>query len=659
MRKRCIAVTLVLLAAAGETRALTVSQLMSVANITDLHMRPDGTEVAYAVATLDSSGRAWNADVWRVDVGSGKARRVTDGPAWDDSPRWSPDGSGRLAYLSDAGGKNQVFLAGDEAAARPLTAAANGVAVFEWSPDGRRIAYLSPGGESEASRLRRENGADVRIEDEATPPATVHVVVVDTGQDRARDVPGAVDVTTLDWSPDGARLAITVQSLPATIGFFYGSDIAVLDVESGVVTPVVTRDGMDYNPRWSPDGRSLAFLSHDGVKDWIGCCYLCVVPADGSGKARNISPGFNERDYGAEYQWAADSKHVYLVAPAGVTRHLYAIDVANADTRRVSGGVAVFGRFSFSSDGSSAAFLRTTTSEPAEVFVSALEPFQPRALTTLNASVAGAVSADHEVVRWKSFDGTTVEGILVAPRKRTGALPLVTVIHGGPSTPCMAAFSVQAGVPGWPQGEFVAHTMVARGYAVFFPNFRGTTGYGREFLRANVGDWGGGDFKDVMTGIDMLVERGVADPGRLAIVGWSYGGTLTSFAIGQTPRFRAAVVGAGVTDHLSQYGTTDIPPLIETYMGGTPWKVPDTYRRCSSMTFASQVSTPTLLCYGEHDARVPPSQGREFYRILRARGVPAELVIYPRSGHFIFEPALEADFQQRMLDWLDRWLRAE
>ena len=159
-----------------------------------------------------------------------------------------------------------------------------------------------------------------------------------------------------------------------------------------------------------------------------------------------------------------------------------------------------------------------------------------------------------------------------------------------------------------------------------------------------------------MTGIDMLVERGVADPKRLAIAGWSYGGTLASYAITQTPRFAAALVGAGVTDHVSQYGTTDIPPMIEAYMGGAPWEVPDTYRKCSSVTHAARVTTPTLLCYGENDARVPPSQGREFYRILKGRNVSAELVIYPRSGHFIFEPALQTDFQRRMLGWLDRWI---
>jgi dipeptidyl aminopeptidase/acylaminoacyl peptidase len=459
----------------------------------------------------------------------------------------------------------------------------------------------------------------------------------------------------------GTRLAVTLQSLPGTIGFFYGSDIALIDVPSGAVTMRVERPGMDFNPKWSPDGRSLAFLSHDGVKDWIGCCYVCVVPVDGSAPPRNVSAAFDERDYGAEYHWSADSGTIYLVAPRGVTRQLFAIDLTTDGFKRVTDGTAVFGNFSFTPDGSTTAFLRSTLTEPAEVFVSPLKPFAPVAVTHFNQAVVASAQCRVEIVHWKSFDGLDMEGILALPNKRRAreALPLVTVIHGGPSTPCMASFSVQAGVPGWPQGEFVAPVLTGAGYAVFFPNFRGTGGYGREFLRANVGDWGGGDFKDVMTGIEMLVEREVANPRQLAIVGWSYGGTLASYAITQTPRFSAAVVGAGVTDHQSQYGTTDIPPLIETYMGGTPWRVPDTYRQSSSVTHAAAVVTPTLLCYGENDARVPPAQGREFYRILKSKNQPAELVIYPRTGHFIFEPALEDDFQTRVLGWLAQWIGSE
>jgi dipeptidyl aminopeptidase/acylaminoacyl peptidase len=388
---------------------------------------------------------------------------------------------------------------------------------------------------------------------------------------------------------------------------------------------------------------------------------VCVAPADGSEAPRNVSREFEERDYNAEYHWSADSKQVYLVAPRGVTRHLYAIDLTTLRSSRVTDGTAVYGTFSFTKDGSRAAFMRTTLDEPGEVHVSAMHPFHPEAVTRINAGVAGMTLGKSEVVRWKSFDGMEIEGILVTPVSRgtREALPLVVAIHGGPSTPMMASFSPQNGPATWPQGDFSPHLYIEQGYAVLLPNFRGSGGYGREFLRANVGDWGGGDFKDVMTGIDMLVERGIANPKHLAIVGWSYGGTLTSYAITQTPRFSAAVVGAGVTDHVSQYGTTDIPPMIEAYMGGTPWKAAETYRRCSSVTHAANVITPTLLCYGENDTRVPPSQGREFYRILKRKDTPAELVIYPRSGHFIFEPALEADFQTRTLAWLARWIQNE
>ncbi len=655
--KKLIAAGLLLFLPAPGVHATTIDEVMAVSNILDAHIHPAGKAVAWSVAAIDSSGRAWNADVWITLLDGMDARRVTSEAAWDDLPRWSPDGSMRLAFVSDSTGANQIFLVDlPDGRPRMLTEAANGVTAYAWSPDGRHIAYISPGGESEAMRARREAGTDVHIEDEPAPRARIHVVEIESGTDR--ELPElAGDVTTLDWSPDGSRIAITLQKLPGVVGLFFGTDVFVVDVTSGEATSIVEREGMDVNPRWSPDGRWLAFLSHDGVKDWIGCCYVCVVPADG-GKPRNISREFEDRDYDAEYHWSADSKRIYLVAPRGVTRHLYEIDPGTLKSKRVTDGTAVFGKFSFTRDGKRCAFMRTDSDHPGEVFTASMRSFRPEPVTRLNETIGQSKLARSEIVRWKSFDGLEIEGILFLPAAHEPGtrLPLVVNVHGGPSAPMLASFAPQNGPVTWPQAELIPHVLTELGYAVFLPNFRGSGGYGRAFLRANIGDWGGGDYRDVMTGVDMLVERGIVDPERLAIAGWSYGGTLASFIITQTPRFKAAMVGAGVTDQLSQYGTTDIPPLVETYMGGAPWQVPETYRRCSSVTHAHQVTTPTLLCYGENDARVPPSQGREFYRILRRNEVPAELVIYPRSGHFVFEPALAADLHRRTVAWVQRWL---
>ena len=257
-----------------------------------------------------------------------------------------------------------------------------------------------------------------------------------------------------------------------------------------------------------------------------------------------------------------------------------------------------------------------------------------------------------EVVQWKSTDGKTIEGLLTYPVSyRAGTrVPLLVIVHGGPTGVFVRSFT---GVP----SPYLVAGFASRGYAVLRCNVRGSSGYGRDFRYANKADWGGGDYRDIMSGVDALIAKGMADPDRMGVMGWSYGGYMTSWIITQTKRFKAASVGAGVTNLMSFTGTADIPSFIPDYFGGDYWDVFDRWRSHSAMFNVKGVSTPTLIQHGDADLRVPISQGYEFYNALKRQNVPVKMVVYPRQPHGIQEPKMMLDAMQRNLDWFDHWIQ--
>jgi dipeptidyl aminopeptidase/acylaminoacyl peptidase len=257
-----------------------------------------------------------------------------------------------------------------------------------------------------------------------------------------------------------------------------------------------------------------------------------------------------------------------------------------------------------------------------------------------------------EVVTWSAPDGRTIEGLLTYPVAYAAGsrVPLLVVVHGGPAGVFQRSFT---GTP----GPYLVAAFAGRGYAVLRANVRGSSGYGREFRYANYRDWGGGDYRDIISGVDTLVGRGIADRDRLGIMGWSYGGFMTSWVITQTKRFRAASVGAGVTNLMSFTGTADIPSFLPDYFGGEPWDKPDAYRAHSAMFQVKGVSTPTLIQHGEKDERVPIAQGYELYNALKRQGCTVKMVVYPRTPHGPQEPKLLQDIMVRNLQWMDQYVR--
>jgi dipeptidyl aminopeptidase/acylaminoacyl peptidase len=306
--------------------------------------------------------------------------------------------------------------------------------------------------------------------------------------------------------------------------------------------------------------------------------------------------------------------------------------------------------FSLSADGRLLSFIHHDGKTPPDVYLTDARKFAPRKLTTLHTYLDSFQLAYPEIIRWKGRDGMVIEGLLFKPlHYKTGQrVPLITVVHGGP-----AGYYLNAFYSGY---VYPYQVFAAKGYAVLLPNPRGSGNYGYAFRKANFKDWGGEDYWDIMRGVDSVIVMGVAHPDSLAIMGWSYGGYMTSWIITQTDRFKAASVGAGVTNLYSFTGQTDIPEFMKSYWGVWPWDDPQLYQGRSAVYHIQNMKTPTLIQHGEADARVPIAQGRELYIGLKKMGVPVKFVIYPRQPHGIREPRLLMDAMRRNLEWVERWL---
>lgn len=648
-------------------RPFTVDDVLGVRQVADAQISPDGKWVAYVVTTADLKEDAFDSDIWVVPAVGGTPTRLTTSKKSDTQPRWSPDGR-RLAFISARGEKPQLFVispSGGEA--EQVTESRTGVTSFQWSPDGQRIAFVAQRDLTADEERRQKEKDDAIVVDKDFKLSRIWAVDVATHR-VTEVVSGDYQASDPQWSPDGRRLAFVTNPTPkADDGNL--SDVWVVDVTLGSVAGdtgaasgnaarststaararrLVENDGPDNAPRWSPDGRRIALLTRQGKESELGMQQLAVVPAEG-GVPRVLAPSF---DYavGAP-SWSPDGRTLFFAAPVRTGAQLFAADVAAGTVRQLSDVKAMMGAATVSRDGQVAAFTLSDLQQPNDVHVASLRGvWKPLKLTDHNPQVRSLALGRGEVVRWKSKDGLEVEGVVIYPVGYTPGrrYPTVAFIHGGPSGVWTQGFPSS-----W--GNF-AHVWASNGWVSFFPNPRGSSAYGEKFLLANVRGWGKGDYEDIQTGLDTLVARGIADPDKLAQSGWSYGGYMTAWTITQTTRFKAAMVGAGLTNMFSMYSTNDLQRILDGYFGGEPWNDEAAYRRASAMTFIKQAKTPTLIQHGQADSRVPIGQAQELYMGLRKNGVPVELVFYPREPHGLQEPRHQLDKMRREYDWFARYV---
>jgi dipeptidyl aminopeptidase/acylaminoacyl peptidase len=621
--------------AAGADKTLTPETAIIRWSISDLRLSPDNRRLAMVV-TEPVKGTDQRRTIWIYDIAGRKLAPFTTSAKSDSRPRWSPDGA-TLAFLSNRGGTNQIYLIpsfGGEA--RALSDGPGTVGSFEWSPDGRSIAFEWTPGKTPEEEKKEKDRDDARVVDKDEKNPRLQIMEVDSKAVRTR-LEGAWRVSEYVWTPDSLALIVSATDNPRRD--VLSNRIFKVGAAEGPAVLIASPAEPFGGVKLSPDGKTLAYIGTRG--DGPDPHDLTILPA-GGGPAVDLTSRSLDRPIQG-YEWD-EAGRFYVLAETGFGNTFYAVGPDGKAEKSGLSPACLAG--SFAKGPGVFAYVAGDAVHLPELWVAAAGGKADK-VSSFNKEWDGISLAAPEIIRYPSFDKREIEAALLRPpTSPAGAkLPLIVLVHGGPT----GAWTNR--VDTW--GQLLA----ARGFAVLYPNVRGSTGYGREFMISNRYDWGGGDFKDVLAGVDWLIQRGIADPNRVGIGGWSYGGYMAAWAVTQTTRFKASVSGAPMTDLAMEYGTeaAGINPG-DTWALGTPYENLPFFIERSPVTHLRKARTPTLLLCGEEDATDPVGQCYQFHRGLKRYGVEAELVVYPREGHGLREEKHQIDLLNRIVAWFDKYL---
>ena len=647
-------------AAAAETP--TLEQSLSNKSVGNAEISPDGRYVAYLVTQADWDENEFVSQVWVAITATGETYQLTSGKKSSTSPQWSAD-SRHLGFISERDGKRQIYVispTGGEAI--QVTGEENGIAGFAWRPSSSNelaLAYTSTGPDPKPLKDRKEKYGDFQVIDSDYRMLTLWLLKLPP------DIPSNLkklkaqaltsgdqfSVSGFSWSPDGARLAFSATRYP-DLGSQDTAQIYVLDAADLHVRKLLESGGPNTNPKWSPDGKNIAYITSNGRPDFFFANSLVAtvpsyaVPSDGRAP-QMLTSGFDEDP--SLIDWGPDG--IYFSARQRTNAHIFRIDTASHAITRVTGPDAFYApEASFTRDHKTFAAVGASPNQFANVLTSSTTDFTPKYLTDINGQWKEFHLGTREVVQWKSADGTTIEGILIKPTNYDPSrkYPLMVVIHGGPTgvdTPYLTA-----------DRYYPVERFLAKGALILRPNYRGSAGYGASFRALNVRNLGIGDYQDVISGVDSLIAKGMVDKSRVASMGWSEGGYISAFATTYSDRFKAISVGAGISDWTTYYVNTDIHPFTRQYLKATPWDDPEIYRKTSPITYVNKAKTPTLIQQGDQDKRVPPPNSYELYQALKDRNVPVKLIFYKGFGHPINKPKQQLAVMQHNYDWFSKYI---
>ncbi|WP_419165227.1 prolyl oligopeptidase family serine peptidase [Candidatus Palauibacter sp.] len=644
---------------AQDARPMTVEDVLELKSLSQLSMSPDGRWVAYVVTGRDMEEDRQETDVWVVPAtgGPADARQLTFRPGSDDSPVWHPSGDW-LAFSSDREGERQVYgIRPDGGEAWQVTSHETSVGGFRFAPDGRRLGFTASPPPTEADRELEELRGRPMVWDSVYTDQWSQLYVAELEDDVAGEAvrwsPDGLHVQALVWSPDSRALAFGARSSPVLRTNYHGATY----VQSGPETEarsVTSMEGGENPVAWDDEAGLIVSGSGHLLGTFNRQLWRVPFAEDGTAlEAVSLTAGL---DANANLVHV-DGSRLIVAAARRTGATLYRIDLEDGAAAGapldLTDGRHYYTGASTSDDGSVLAFTAEDGAAPPDIFVTGSADFRPERLTDVNPRVADLALGEQRVERWSSrAGGEEIEGVLILPvgYEEGDRVPLVLVIHGGPSGISSDRFNGT-------RGAYPVQVYAGMGLAVLQPNYRGSSGYGERFRGLNRGDISGRDWIDIDSGVDAMIERGIADPDRLAVSGWSFGGHHTYWGITQTDRFKAASAGAGANDLISMYSQTDIPEFYHTYLGPKPWEDWELYEERSAYRHVENVSTPLLIQVGEKDERVPAEQSIQFFEAVRAIGkAPTELVLYPDQPHGVRSPRLQRDLMSRNVVWLERWV---
>jgi dipeptidyl aminopeptidase/acylaminoacyl peptidase len=652
---------------ADEPRSLALDDMHLLRAVTDPQISPDGAWVAYVVGTHDLPRDKRTTDIWMTSWDGDRTVRLTNTPEPEHGPRWSPDAK-YLSFLSGRGNENeieQLWLmnrAGGEA--EKTTDFKGGVVDHVWSPDGKRLVLVVQDPDPNAMDAK-EKDKDKKTQkpividrfyfkEDKTGYLTgrrQHLYLFDLAKRTAECLtPGTRNEWLPAWSPDGATIAYVTKA-GADFDRHDNYDIWLIEAKAGAAPRQLTRyEGADARPAWesrpawSPDGKQIAYVRGGEPKMiYYAIHQLAVVPVAG-GPERLLAPTLDRNT--TRPRWSADGKSIYFLLEDDQNINLSKIASNGGPIERVLAGRRETSNFDLGA-GDKIAVVDSTPDRPAEILAFA---GKARPLSKQNDELFGKLKlGEVEEIRFSSADGTEIHGFVVKPPDYEPGkkYPTILCIHGGP----VGQFS----------NEFMFdwQLFAARGYVVVAANPRGSSGRGHTFSKAIYADWGNVDRQDVLAAVDHAVERGIADPGRLGVGGWSYGGILTNYTIVRDRRFKAAVSGASASNLLAGYGTDMYVREYEAELG-TPWGNRDVWIRLSAPFLeADKIVTPTLFLCGDKDFNVPLLNSEQMYQALRSLGRDTQLVIYPGECHDLDKPSYRQDRLQRYLEWYDKHLSTQ
>ena len=680
--QRCSALFALLVAAAisafaqdGSRHPITFTDMIGMHRVAEPEISRDGKWVAYTVTTPDMEANRGASNIWIVATAGGAEMQLTRS-GHDSSPVWSPDGM-TLAFLSSRNGVSQVYLLSmDGGEAHPLTKLSTGADMVKWSPDGKTLAFTSsvyPDCKDDECNSKRDaekekNKVKAHVAERLLYRHWTHwnegkrshlFVVPADGSAAPHDLALGADYDIppderggpgdISFSPDSKELCFTAVT-DRMEAISTNADLFIVPVAGGEAKRITTQQGFDGNPVYSPDGKFIAY--HAQLTPGYEADRWRVMLYDRqSGTKENLTEGFDRS--AEELAWSADSKTIFFTAENETQKPVYAMAArAGAQPRKIIADTFNTA-ISFSADGKTLAFERTSLTMPAEVFVAASDGSNVRQFSHQNDLILAALEMNPPETFWfEGAEGTKVQAMMIRPSKfdATKKYPLLVLLHGGPQTMWSNAWGYR----------WNAQVFSAAGYVALMINRRGSTGYGQEFTNEITNDWGGRAYVDVMNGVDYTLKKySFVDGARMAAAGGSYGGYMADWIATHNERFKAIVSHASVYDKVAMYATEELW-FEEHDMQGTPWSNPDSYRKWAPVTYAGELGkykTPTLVIAGERDFRVPYTQSLEFFNALQRQGVPSKLVVFPDEGHWVLKPQNSQFWYKTFLDWLALYVK--